>query len=40
MMESINNSGKAHYLIALIEELPDGCVAISYVKEKLEGLLM
>lgn len=37
-MEKINNSGKAHYLIALLEELTAGVFAISYIKEKLSGL--
>ena len=37
-MEKINNSGKAHFLIALLEELTEGTFAISYIREKLTGL--
>jgi len=38
-MEHIDNSFKRHYLIALIEELSSGVIAMSYIKEKLEGLM-
>ena len=38
-MEKIDNSFKKHYLIALIEELSNGVIAMSYIKEKLEGLM-
>lgn len=37
-METINNQGTAHCLIALIEELSNGSIAISYLQEKLTGL--
>lgn len=38
-MEKIDNSFKRHYLIALLEELTSGVIAMSYIKEKLEGLM-
>ena len=38
-MERIDNTFKKHYLIALIEELSSGVIAMSYIKEKLEGLM-
>lgn len=37
-MEAINNTGKARHLIGLLEELTDGSMAVSYIREKLTGL--
>lgn len=37
-MESIHNNGKAHYRIALIEELSKEPTAKSYIDEKVRGL--
>lgn len=37
-MEKINNRGKAHYLIAMIQELSAGVVAESYIREKFLGI--
>jgi len=37
-MENIDNSGRRHALIALIEELSDGCISEDYIREKLNLL--